>query len=160
MTYEFPGTQYTTDALIWTWYDGSFAPPKDLELPDGLRLPSQGSLFIGEGGSMLLPHIGEAQLYPREKFRDYKRPHVADKNHYHEWVEACLGHGQPSADFSYAGPLTEALLLGVVANRFPSTKLTFDADRLEITNIEAANHLLKREYREGFDVTQPNKVGA
>ncbi len=152
--YEFPGTKHTTDSLIWTWYDGSFAPPKsdDLMLPEKVNLPGQGSLFVGEGGFMLLPHVGEAKLFPQEKFRGYKPPAVANNNHYHQWVDACLGKGETSASFSYAGPLTEALLLGVVANRFPDTKLVWDAKNLKVTNLDDANKLLRCEYRKGFAV--------
>jgi predicted dehydrogenase len=151
--YEFPGTEFTTDSLIWTWYDGAFAPPKSekVDLP-GVSLPDQGSLFVGEEGHLLLPHVSEAQLYPQDRFRDYKRPEVDDGNHYHQWVNACLGEEETSASFSYAGPLTEALLLGVVANRFPDQKLAWDAEKLEVTNLPEANKLLKREYRDGFEV--------
>lgn len=152
--YEFPGTRQTTDSLRWTWYDGGFAPPndRDLGLPDGLKLPGQGSLFVGEEGHLLLPHVGEAQLFPEQKFRDYQPPEVESENHYHQWVDACLGRGTTSAGFDYAGPLTEALLLGVVANRFPDTRLQWDAEALEVTNLPEANELLRREYRDGFGV--------
>ncbi len=152
--YEFPGTKHTTESLLWTWYDGAFAPPRDedLKLPAGLKLPGQGSLFVGEEGSMLLPHVSEARLFPEEKFRDYKRPNTSGNNHYHQWVDACRGEGETSASFSYGGPLTEALLLGVVANRFPGEKLMWDAENLQVTNLTAANKLLKRHYRNGFDV--------
>jgi hypothetical protein len=63
-----------------------------------------------------------------------------------------MGNGSTSASFSYAGPLTEALLLGVVANRYPGQQLDFDAKRLEIKNMPEANKLLKRSYRAGFEV--------
>ncbi|MBL8830063.1 MAG: Gfo/Idh/MocA family oxidoreductase [Planctomycetaceae bacterium] len=152
--YEFPGTKYTTNSLSWKWYDGSFAPPASeaLQLPADLKLPGQGSLFVGEGGTMLLPHVAEPVLFPTEKFKDYKRPELENQNHYHQWVDACLGQGKTSASFAYAGPLTEALLLGVVANRFPDTKLMWDAAALQVTNLPAANQLLKREYRADFKV--------
>lgn len=150
--YEFPGTKHTTESMRWVWYDGAFAPPKDLELPEGLRLPGQGSLFVGEGGTMLLPHVAEAQLFPQDKFKDYKRPDVENGNHYHQWVDACLGEGETSASFSYAGRVTEALLLGVVANRFPGEKLMWNAEALTVTNLPEANKLLLREYRDGFEV--------
>lgn len=152
--YEFPQTPFTTESLIWTWFDGSYAPPKseELKLPAGVELPGQGALFIGEGGQLLLPHVAEARLFPEEKFKDYKRPDVANGNHYHEWVEACLGNGKTSAGFDYAGPLTESLLLGVVANRFPETKLTWDAANLQVTNVAEANALIRRTYRDGFKV--------
>lgn len=152
--YEFPGTKHTTDSLIWTWYDGSYAPPKseDLMLPEPLKLPSQGSLFVGQKGYMLLPHVGAPKLFPEADFADYKPPAVASNNHYHQWVDACMGEGETSASFSYAGPLTEALLLGVVANRFPETKLQWDAKNLRVTNLDEANALIRREYRKGFEV--------
>ena len=101
---------------------------------------------------MLLPHVGEARLFPEEEFRNYARPKVEGLNHYHQWVDACLGQGKTSADFNYSGRLTEALLLGVVANRFPDTKLIWDAKNFEVTNLPEANRLLKRQYRRGFEV--------
>lgn len=151
--YEFPGTEFTTNSMTWKWYDGGYAPPKDLELPQGLKLPGQGSLFIGENGEMLLPHVGEAQLFPLQQFKDYQRPDIGNNNHYHQWVDACLGTGKTSADFGYAGPLTEALLLGVVANRFPGQTLNWDAENLKVTNLDEANKLIKRNYRTGFEVS-------
>lgn len=152
--YEFPGTDYTTDKMIWKWYDGANAPPaaSAVGLPEGVKLPGQGSLFIGESGQMLLPHIGEPRLFPEEQFKDYQRPDVTSDNHYHQWVDACMGNGKTSIDFALAGPLTEALLLGVVANRFPGEVLKWDAKNLKVTNLEKANSLIRREYREGFDV--------
>ena len=68
-----------------------------------------------------------------------------------------MGQAKTSADFSYAGPLTEALLLGVVANRFPGKRLEWDAEAMQVTrcpggSVELANQLLKTEYRKGFTV--------
>ena len=152
--YEFPGTKYTTDSMSWVWYDGNLAPPaaKEVSLPEGLELPRQGAVLVGEEGVMLLPHGNGIQLFPEEKFKDVAPPDLPRLDHYHEWVDACLGEGRPSANFSYAGPLTEALLLGVVANRFPDTQLIWDAEKMEVTNVSDANKLLRRTYREGFEV--------
>lgn len=152
--YEFPQTRYTTKTMKWKWYDGTFAPPKaeDVGLPASTKLPGQGSLFVGEEGHLLLPHISEASLFPLAKFKDYKRPDVGGENHYHQWVNACMGKGEASAPFSFGGPLTEALLLGVVANRFPDQKLEWNAKDLKVTNNDAASKLIKSQYRDGFDV--------
>lgn len=152
--YEFPGTQYTTDTMRWTWYDGGDAPPSTggLGVPAGLKLPGQGSLFVGEDGTMLLPHSSEPQLFPEDKFKQAKRPDLGPRNHYHQWVDACMEQGETSSHFGYAGRLTEALLLGVVANRFPGKKLMWNAENLSITNLKEANSLLNRSPRKGFQV--------
>ena len=145
---------------MWKWYDGAYAPPTikdlpaELDLPAGLNLPGQGALFIGEQGSLLLPHIDDPILFPKDRFRDTSLPDLEPIDHYRQWVDACLGRTQTSANFGYAGPLTEALLLGVVANRFPNQRLNWDAANLQITNVSAANALLKRSYREGFEVKE------
>jgi hypothetical protein len=154
--YEFPQTPYTTESLTWIWYDGAFAPPRaeDLKLPRDVRLPEQGSLFVGQDGWMLLPHVAEPILLPEERFKDVKRPEVDPLDHYDQWVEACLGNTQTDAHFGYAGPLTEALLLGVVANRFPDQRLNWDAAEMRVTNVADANALLRRTYRPGFEVEQ------
>ncbi|HIE98317.1 MAG TPA: Gfo/Idh/MocA family oxidoreductase [Planctomycetes bacterium] len=152
--YEFSGTPYTTDTMRWTWYDGADAPPatEGLGVPEGLKLPNQGALFVGEDGTMLLPHVSEPQLFPEDRFNDAQRPELEPRNHYHQWVDACMGTGETSSHFGYAGRLTEALLLGVVANRFPGRKLMWDAGNLSVTNLKEANSLLKRTPREGFQV--------
>lgn len=152
VAFEFPGTKYTTKTLSWKWYDGAYAQPKEASAAiGGANLPGQGALFVGEKGCMLLPHIGQPKLFLK-KGHTYKVPQIKSENHYHQWVDACLGQGKTSMPFSLAGPLTEALLLGVVANRFPNKKLTWDAKNLKVTNVAAANKLLARDYRAGFKV--------
>ena len=36
-----------------------------------------------------------------------------------QWVNACLGKDKASANFDFAGPSTETVLLGVLAVRYP-----------------------------------------
>ena len=118
----------------------------------GVELPAQGSLFVGEEEDHVAAHVAEANSFPQEKFRDYKAPSVSEGNHYHQWVDACLGDGETSTSFSYAGPLTGGVGFGRRGKSFPETKLMWDAGKLEVTNLAAANELLKRNYRDGFEV--------
>ncbi len=148
--YVFPGTKFSVDPLPLTWYDGDFRPDPAGWPTD--KLPGQGSMFVGEKGFMLLPHIGMPKLLPEEKFKDFSMPAVDGVNHWHSWVDACLGKGTASANFDYSGPLTEFVLLGVVANRVPGQKLTWNAPALRIDGSAAANALLKRAYRKGWEV--------
>jgi hypothetical protein len=48
--------------------------------------------------------------------------------------------------------MTEAILLGTVAIRIPGEKLEWDHTGMRVTNHERANALLKRSYREGWQV--------
>lgn len=125
VTYEFPGTEYTTDTLKWVWYDGPGAPAlhEELELPGNDKLPEQGSMFIGEKGRLLLPHWEFPKLIVGGKYEKVDYPDLDEHDHYHQFVDACLGNDKCSAPFSYAARLTEAILLGVVANRFPNQTL-------------------------------------
>jgi len=153
VTYEFPATKYTSGPLKWTWWDGEYAPPEvnSPMLPKDLKLPRQGSLLFGEAGCLLLPHVDAPQVFA-EGARSPKTFDLEPRNHYHEWVEACMGNGKTHSPFSYGSPLTEALLLGVVANRFPGTRLNWDAKTLTVTNHEKANKLLRRKQRTDFEV--------
>jgi hypothetical protein len=73
-------------------------------------------------------------------------------DHYHQFVDAVLGKGQASTGFDYSGPLTEAVLLGPVATRFPRTTLEWNASRLKFRNQAEASHAIRRKYRAGWSV--------
>ena len=152
--YVFPATKYTTDGTInVTWYDGGRKPFRDLaQMPDGVELPGGGSLFIGEGGTMVLPHIGMPQLYPQSKFADFKNPDEKGLSHWHVWVDAVLSNTKTSDGFHYSGPLTETVQLGNIAALHPGKALEWDVAALKIKNLPEANALLTKKYRKGFEV--------
>ena len=149
VTYEFPGTAYTTDTLKWVWYDGEGMPKKhrDLKLPNQEELPNQGSMFIGEKGRLLLPHWGFPKLIVNKQYEKVDYPELEAADHYHQFVDACMGKDETSAPFSYAARLTEAILLGVVANRFPNKKLHWNNAASSFEEAEA-NQLLAGDYRQ------------
>jgi predicted dehydrogenase len=155
VSYEFPATARTTgDTLKLTWYEGEgVTPPRELlDLPNGFQLPGSGSLLKGEKGTMVIPHVAMPQLFPAEKFTDYKFPEVGSRDHYISWADACRGVGTTTSHFDYSGPLTEAVLLGTVAIRVPHETLKWDSAALKITNSSAANALLTKSYRDGWEV--------
>lgn len=165
-----------------TWYDGDQRPPPDLlaqvtpvELTEAAtsepepgedpraaarrralarRVPmDQGSIFVGTEGLLHLPHIGPPRLLPETKFKDYPLPEATGSHHWSDWAEACTGRsGRPLAPFDYSGPLTEAVLLGSVAVRFPQQTLVWNADALRFENEPAANAFVRRTYRTGWEV--------
>jgi len=148
VTYEFPGTKYTTESLKWVWYYGPGAPKKhkDLKLPDKDKLPDQGAMFVGEKGNLLLPHWDYPKLIVDGKYEKIDFPEIDLADHYHQFVDACLGKDECSAPFSYAARLTESILLGVIANRFPNKTLHWNNEESEFTEAEP-NKLLDSEYR-------------
>lgn len=158
--YRFPGTEFTADKSIEvTWYDGrkrSGRPPRDIvKLPDGKDLPPSGSLFLGEKGQLFSLHsgmTGKVFLFPEKDFKDYKKPDFEPRDHWLEWTNACLGEDTVSAPFEYSAPLTETVLLGNVALRFPGEKLKWDTANLRFPEFAAADRLLKRQYRKGWEV--------
>jgi predicted dehydrogenase len=152
--YLFPGTAFTEGRTVKvTWYDGDQRPPADIVAMAGGKIPDQGSVFLGTKGVMVLPHIAQPRLLPAEDFKDFKMPEVRGANHWHQFVDAILGQDKTQANFDYAGPLTEAVLLGSVATRFPKTTLEWNAARLRFTSEKAANQYVRRQYRKGWAVS-------
>jgi hypothetical protein len=132
----FPGTPYTEGKTVEVhWYDGDERPPKDVQALLGSNaMPGQGSIFVGTKGVMLLAHVRKPLLLPEEQFKDYPMPQVQAVNHYHQFVDAVLNQGRTSTPLDYAGPLTESVLLGPVATRFPKTTLEWNAARMKFKN--------------------------
>ena len=67
------------------------------------------------------------------------------------WIEAIKGKADVSTPFEYATQLTEVMLLGIVSLRARS-KILYDAANMRITNVAAANDLLGRDPRPGFEL--------
>ena len=174
--YVFPGTRFTADKTVAvTWYDGDarppaeflalVTPPKQPEPPaaDGngdakkkaapRNLLFEGSIIIGTAGVLHVPHVATPKLYPVEKFKDYPLPQITGTHHWTDWAEACAGGpAKPLAPFDYSGPLTEAVLLGSVAARFPQTTLEWNSTDLRFENVKAANAYVRRQYRKGWEI--------
>ena len=151
--YIFPATPYTVAGKIpITWYDGNQRPPASITaLLEGHKLPDQGSVLIGTDGVMIIPHIADPILLPGAKFSGFKLPDLKTDDHWHQFVDAVRGEGKTSAGFDYAGPLTESVLLGSVATRFPHTTLEWNASKLHFTNMKEANQYVRRKYRKGWE---------
>jgi predicted dehydrogenase len=160
--YVFPGTQYSEGKTVnVTWYDGDARPPMEIQNlvrrdnpnPDAppWKLYDQGSIVIGTKGVMLIPHVDRPKLFPLDQYAGYKLPEAKSSNHWHQFVDAILGKDKTQANFDYAGPLTEAVLLGSVATRFPHTTLEWNAKKLTF-NVKEANQYVRRKYRKGWEV--------
>ncbi|MBI1373459.1 MAG: gfo/Idh/MocA family oxidoreductase [Phycisphaera sp.] len=154
--YEFPGTQYTAgDTLKFTWYDGEYAPPGHeicSHIPKDMKMPTQGTVFIGEKGCVVHAHMGGPVIYPVELKNGLDVPKLAPRDHYGNWRDAILHGGEACANFDFAAPLTETVLLGSIAVRYPNQRLEWDGAAMKFTNVADANQHLRNEYRNGWSI--------
>jgi hypothetical protein len=150
----YPGTEYTANQTVdvW-WYDGGELPPDEIREPIGARFPEQGSVVVGTDGMIVLPHLSaEPFVLPDSKMASLPTFDLADRDHYGEFLDVILGGGKEkcSANFDYAGPLTESVILGNVAARFAGETLKFDGKALTFPDKPEANQHLTRSYRDGW----------
>ncbi len=145
-----------------TWYDGvKNLPPMPADFGEAvvdpnIPPPSKGSLdtkasppgkvIYGEGltfkgGS----HGATLKIIPEAKAKEMasRLPAVpkSTSNHHKNFLLACQGREKCRSPFAVAGPLCQAMALGVVAQRV-NAKLAFDPAAKQITNHKLANELL------------------
>ena len=71
---------------------------------------------------------------------------------YKDWVAGVRTGKQPSCNFAYAGPFTEAFQLANVALRV-GHRVEWDSLAFRVTNCREADQYLRRtEYRRGWDL--------
>ncbi|MCH7415523.1 Gfo/Idh/MocA family oxidoreductase [Belliella sp. R4-6] len=158
------------------------ARPEELGPNEMMGDGGNGVIIEGTKGKMMCGTYGrDPRLLPTSKTSEinvaetlYRVP-GGDSGHYNNWVDACIGgygskeFGQLSSPFSVAGPLTESVLMGNLAIRsydyrtprengngfnYPGRgiKLVWDGPNMKVTNFEAANQFVKREYRKGWEL--------
>jgi predicted dehydrogenase len=160
LRFNFPA-RGTMPPVELTWYDGvknlpplpadfggsvvdpNIPPPTGgnvgKSLPPGKVIYGEGLTF--KGGS----HGSTLQIIPKSKAEEMasKLPVVpkSPSNHWKNFLLACRGEEKCRSSFAVAGPLSQVLVLGCMAQRF-NTKLQFDRATKQITNNQAANDLL------------------
>ena len=119
------------------------------------RLASNGALVIGEQGRLFIPELGKVPIAmandPQDSLALPEALPPPDRTHWGEWVHACKTGEATSSDFNYGAGLCDIALLGNIALRV-GEKIEWDAKALRITNVAAANELLQRNYRDGWQL--------
>lgn len=138
------------------WYDGGLRPPRPEGLPNGQVMGDNGRLLVGDKGFILGNKVfAEGSV---KAVADIPRSIPRVKDHYQEWVEACKTGKKAGANFDWAGPLAESVLLGNVALRvqlredLTLCKLMWDSAALKVSNLEEANQFIRRQYRPGWGI--------
>lgn len=157
VTYRFGG-RGSFPPLKLTWYDGGLMPTRPEELEEGRKMGDRhgGAIYVGSKGKILCGSHGanNLRLIPETKMQAYQKPPKMlprSVGHHREWIEACKGGERAGANFDYAGPLTETVLLGNIALR-TGEKLYWDSENMKVTNVPEANNYIHREYREGWSL--------
>jgi len=152
--------------IAFTWYNGPAPGARGLlegligdELDWGDRkekkyMDHAGAIIVGAKGKIhATGHNATFRLFPEAQFKDVdrERPKSVESSRGHEmdWFLACRGGAPAWANFEYAVPLNEFLMLGNVATQFEG-KLEFDPIECKVVNREEADKLLRPEYRQGW----------
>ncbi|HNR97976.1 MAG TPA: Gfo/Idh/MocA family oxidoreductase [Planctomycetota bacterium] len=165
VTWEIP-PRAEFPAIVFTWHNG--AEPGVRPLLEGLIgddldwgdkkdkqwLDHAGAVIVGDKGRMhATGHNATFRLFPAAEFKDVAadRPLsvAASRGHEADWFAACRGGAPAWAEFEYAAPLNEFLMLGNVATQFEEA-LDFDPIACRIVNNAEADKLLRPEYRAGW----------
>jgi predicted dehydrogenase len=134
-----------------TWYHGGKHPT----FPEGFDPKGwdQGLLFVGEKGQLAFDYH-KLQLFPGAKFANYPLPKpygVPSNAHQFEWMQACKTGSPTSCPFEFAGPLAEAVQLGLVAH-YVGKRIEWDAANLKAKNCPEADRFIRRERRKGWEL--------
>ena len=154
---QFPKRGTGLPACEIIWRDGSDAVPVldrkyhssdasgNLVIPRlgraGTVLHRKDEQFVIQRGS----HGSVSRLYPRASMMNYKRALKAPSgglDHMQSFIQSCMGNGKTTSPFSVGGPLTQLLMLGVIA-QYLNEGFNFDRDTERITNNKTANALLE-----------------
>jgi predicted dehydrogenase len=142
LRFDFPARQ-DRPAVKLFWYDGGKKPAS--EVVGGGAAPDGGWVIVGTKASLGTGNRSTGEFESVQS--TLRRP----GDMYQEWIAGIKAGDpdRPSCPFSYAGPLTEAYLLGNIALKVGG-RIEWDPRSFRITNGEEANRYLRREYRKGW----------
>lgn len=139
------------------WHDGGMKPPTPDELEeDNAELGREGMMFVGDKGKILADFRGDnPRIIPERKMKEYlngeELPEEERERSEKYWIEAFKNNSQGPGSYWHAETVTETINLGAVALR-ARKKIHWDSENMKVTNDEAANKFLYREYRKGWEL--------
>ncbi len=163
--HKMKGNDQSDGDFDFTWYDGNQFPDqwvidalggvtKNGDGKDVHNVPRNGSVVIGTTGALVIPHGGMPTLFRDGKKVDETPDPAEAGSHHKDFVAHIRGETseKPVANWDYAGPMSEAVLLGTVAQQLAGKELVWDDATAKFTNSEEANALVHDTYREGWEV--------
>jgi predicted dehydrogenase len=163
VTYQFPARGNRPPVTL-KWFEGDGMKPT---VPKGWEddpkqpgLPNRGMFMVGEKNTLFAP-IGRPdspRLLGAATWEEFKKNRPAPSiprvvgGPMNEWVNAIAAKGpMPGSNFEYSVPLSEMVLLGVLAVR-TGKRIEWDAKKGRITNDKALNKYVEVNARKGWKV--------
>ena len=156
LSFKFPARSQMPPMEIM-WYDGvKNLPPLPADFGEAIvdadipppgsgkieKKQAPGKVIYGEGLTFQGSSHGAPLKIIDSQAKDMTLPaYPKGSDHYQNFLLACKGQEKCRSSFDVAGPLSQVLMLGVIAQRL-DTKLVFDRATKQITNNTAANQLL------------------
>jgi predicted dehydrogenase len=151
-------------AVHMSWYDGFLKParPAGLSAEDNRRFGhnEEGIMYVGEKGILVAGFNGDQpRVYPESK--KYAAPprqrgqgggETGREPAINQWIAACKGGPAPLTSFEAQSPVTEAFLLGCLAQRFPGEHFEWDTAAGRVANSDKANKYLDSPARSAYRV--------
>lgn len=126
--------------------------PGDIVMELGDAGPG-GARFVGEKGTVTVDRAYFRSDPPElaEEAMTMAKPEGWDPNHIRNWLTCIKTRERPIADVAIGHRSTTVCHLGNIA-RWAGRRLAWDPVKEEFTNDQAANHLLDRERRKGYEI--------
>jgi predicted dehydrogenase len=177
ISWDFGPSQYASkQGFKFHWYDGyidahfdrdswqliknrdEYNHP-DAEVLEGMDFSKFGSVIIGDQGKLFFNrgrNTWELKTSSQIDHFDWppqEIPRATGQDNYREWLDAIEGKvDQGQSNFDLAGPMTETILLGVLAQRNPNTRLDWDAKNMEVKGRPDLKKYIQRPYRDGWNL--------
>ena len=179
--WEFASSKHTSKSgFKYVWYDGyvdayfdrkswtliknsnEYNHPNE-DVLEGKSFQDYGSVIIGEDGKLFFhrqrnnwivetSHGIDGFKWPKPTLYRAGGPDNRNAN-YVEWMDAIKGKVDDGlSGFSHAGPFTEVVLLGTLAQRHGGQKLEWNADKMEVIGRPELKRFIKRDYRTGWEI--------
>ncbi|MDV6033753.1 MAG: Gfo/Idh/MocA family oxidoreductase [Phycisphaera sp. RhM] len=176
LKWEFDATPYSAkDGFAFHWYDGYIDAKFDrqswqlIKNGDEYNHPSKevlgdvdfsryGSVIIGDAGKLFFNRsrniwvLETGESIDGFDWPDPSLPRASEQNSYVEWMDAISGKiDQAESHFGHSGPMTEMILLGVIAQRNPDETLQWDSRSMTIQGRDDLSKRVRRDYRQGWE---------